>query len=102
MEAAARHSDLRAETNRARAKRAKRAAGYVRAGLIIAVMAAAWQERAFWPFLHDRMQVAYDFGINLYDNSAEARGQIAALTGFDSQGSGENTAIVDTLLKLRQ
>ncbi|WP_317057559.1 hypothetical protein [Roseovarius rhodophyticola] len=103
MTAAARPEFSRADINKARSVRAKRAASYVRAGLIIAVMAAAWQERAFWPFLHDRMQLTYDFGLNLYDNSADARGQIAALTGFDNQSSNSgSTAIVDTLKKLSE
>lgn len=86
-----------------RAAKAKSVATYVRAALIIAVMAAAWQDRALWPFLHDQMQVAYAYGTDLYINSEDARGQIASLTGFDSQSSAEGrSAVVDTILKLRQ
>lgn len=102
MEAARATQPDYAEKFKARSDAAMSWARYTRAVLIIVVMVAAWQDRAFWPFLHDRMQVTYAFGLDMYDKSEGSREYLASLTNFEGgSGQSEHNFITETLLKLR-
>ena len=86
----------------ARSDKAMGIARFVRATLIVTVMVAAWQDRALWPFLHDRMQVAYDVALETYGRTEGTREYVASLASAVTQGGeGEQNAIVETLLKLK-
>lgn len=66
-----------------RAKRARAIAVYVRLGLIVAIMVAAWQDRALWPHLHDTIQLAYDRSQTIYEDSGAVRGYVIAFLGTE-------------------
>lgn len=104
MASTTRHETERLDRFTKRAAGARNAAAYMRAALIVAVLTAAWQDRAFWPFVHDRMQLGYAMALDLYGKRDEARGRIANLTNFRASGgsNSENNVVVDTLLKLKE
>ncbi|MEO1138241.1 MAG: hypothetical protein AAFW87_02185 [Pseudomonadota bacterium] len=103
MEPVRTSQEMRLERFKARSQTARKWFRLGTLGLVGLCLTAIWQDRAIAPVVHDKMQVAYQFSLDVLESNEGARGYLTAMTNFSGNGNqSEFDPITEALLKLRQ